>query len=87
MGHCSRRYRCKQSHPPLTMLESFRQGWFYIQDPSTVLAVRELDPRPGETILDLCAAPGGKATFIAQLMNNEGRVIFTIATTFPWAAE
>ena len=64
-----------KAHPPLTTLESFRQGWFYIQDPSTLLAVRELDPRPGETILDLCAAPGGKATFLAQLMHNEGRII------------
>ena len=64
-----------KSHPPLATLESFQKGWFYIQDPSTVLAVRELDPRPGETILDLCAAPGGKTTFIAQLMNNQGRII------------
>ena len=64
-----------KSHPPLTTLESFQKGWFYIQDPSTVLAVRELDPRPSETILDLCAAPGGKTTFIAQLMNNQGRII------------
>ena len=64
-----------KSHPPLTMMESFQKGWFYIQDPSTLLAVRELDPKPGETILDLCAAPGGKTTFIAQLMNNQGRII------------
>jgi 16S rRNA (cytosine967-C5)-methyltransferase len=64
-----------KAHPPLTTLESFRQGGFYIQDPSTLLAVRELDPRPGETVLDLCAAPGGKTTFIAQLMNNEGRLV------------
>ena len=64
-----------KSHPPLTTLESFQKGWFYMQDPSTVLAVRELDPRPGETILDLCAAPGGKTTLIAQLMNNQGRII------------
>ncbi len=64
-----------KSHPPLTTLESFQKGWFYIQDPSTLLAVRQLDPQPGETILDLCAAPGGKTTFIAQLMNNQGRII------------
>jgi 16S rRNA (cytosine967-C5)-methyltransferase len=64
-----------KSHPPLNSLASFRDGWFYIQDPSTLLAVRELDPQPGETILDLCAAPGGKATFIAQLMNNQGRLV------------
>jgi len=64
-----------KSHPPLASLESFRQGWFYVQDPSTLLAGRELDPQPGETILDLCAAPGGKATFIAQLMNQTGRLV------------
>jgi len=64
-----------RSHPPLTTLKSFRQGGYYIQDPSTLLAVRVLDPRPGETILDLCAAPGGKTTFIAQLMNNEGYLV------------
>jgi 16S rRNA (cytosine967-C5)-methyltransferase len=64
-----------KSHPPLTTLASFQQGWFYVQDPSTLLAARELNPQPGETILDLCAAPGGKTTFIAQLMNNEGRIV------------
>ncbi len=64
-----------KAHPPLTTLESFRKGWFYIQDPSTLLAVRELDPQPGESVLDLCAAPGGKTTLIAQLMNNQGRVV------------
>jgi 16S rRNA (cytosine967-C5)-methyltransferase len=64
-----------KSHPPLAQLESFRQGWFYIQDPGTLLAVCKLGPQPGETILDFCAAPGGKTTFIAQLMNNQGRIV------------
>lgn len=64
-----------KSHPPLNALGSFRDGWFYIQDPSTLLAVRALDPHPGETILDLCAAPGGKAMFIAQQMDNHGRLV------------
>jgi 16S rRNA (cytosine967-C5)-methyltransferase len=64
-----------KSHPPLNSLASFRDGWFYIQDPGTLLAVCQLGPRPGETILDFCAAPGGKTTFIAQLMNNRGRIV------------
>ncbi|HXR46944.1 MAG TPA: 16S rRNA (cytosine(967)-C(5))-methyltransferase RsmB [Candidatus Limnocylindrales bacterium] len=64
-----------KSHPSLASLESFRQGWFYVQDPGTLLAPGELNPRPGETILDFCAAPGGKTTFLAQLMNNQGRIV------------
>ena len=64
-----------KSFPALPSLKSFRDGWFYIQDPGTLLAVRELDPQPGEAVLDLCAAPGGKTTFIAQLIRNEGRVV------------
>ena len=63
-----------KSHPLLSRLPSFQQGAFYVQDPSTLLAVRELDPQPGETVLDLCAAPGGKLTAIAQFMRNEGRL-------------
>ena len=64
-----------KAHPPLTSLVSFRDGWFYIQDPGTLLAVKELMPQPGETVLDFCAAPGGKTTFLAQLMNNQGHIV------------
>ena len=64
-----------KAHPPLNSLGSFRAGWFYLQDPSTLLAPVLLGALPGETILDLCAAPGGKTTFIAQQMHNEGKII------------
>jgi 16S rRNA (cytosine967-C5)-methyltransferase len=64
-----------KSYPPLHQLPSFQQGYFYLQDPSTLLAVRELGPQPGEGVLDLCAAPGGKLTYIAQLMRNQGRLV------------
>lgn len=57
---------------PTAALES---GHCYIQDPSTVFACELLEPQSGEKILDACAAPGGKANYLAQLMQNRGRII------------
>ena len=62
-------------HPSLSSLKSLQEGRFYVQDPSTLLAVQALDVQPGMTILDTCAAPGGKTTFIAQRMQNQGVLI------------
>jgi 16S rRNA (cytosine967-C5)-methyltransferase len=64
-----------QSFPSLGTLKSFNDGWFYVQDPSTLLAVSELDAQPGEMVLDYCSAPGGKTIAIAERMKNEGTLI------------
>ena len=50
-------------------------GLFYLQEPSALSAVSALDPRPGERVLDLCAAPGGKSTQIAALMGGRGLLV------------
>lgn len=59
---------------PLTETAAFYEGRLYIQNLASMLAPLALDPQPGETVLDLAAAPGGKATQIAALMGNEGRL-------------
>ncbi len=56
-------------------LPGFREGWWTIQDTSAQMVSYLLDPQPGETILDACAAPGGKTTHIAELMGDRGVVL------------
>ena len=58
----------------LTHSAPFSDGLFYIQNPSSLVPVYLLDPQPGETILDLTAAPGGKTLAIVDRMRNEGTV-------------
>jgi len=50
-------------------------GLFYLQEPSALSAVSALNPQPGERVLDLCAAPGGKSTQIAGLMQGKGLLV------------
>ena len=50
-------------------------GCFYLQEPSAVIPAYLLNPKPGELVLDLCAAPGGKSMQASLLMNNEGLII------------
>ena len=50
-------------------------GVYYIQEPSAMAVVSLLDPKPGERVLDLCAAPGGKTTHIASRLNGKGLLV------------
>lgn len=58
-----------------TQLPGFDSGHVYIQDLSSVKASVLLSPKPGERVLDVCAAPGSKTTHMAALMQNQGRII------------
>ncbi len=59
----------------LRTLQAYRDGLFMVQDQAAQLINLLLAPQPGETILDACAAPGGKATHLAELMQNQGTVV------------
>ncbi len=60
---------------PVTALPGFQDGEFYVEDEAAQLIPPLLDPQPGEQILDACAAPGGKATHLAELMENHGHIL------------
>ncbi len=56
-------------------LPGYAEGWHYVQDPGAMLVSYLLDVKPGERVLDACAAPGGKSTHLAQQMGDQGKII------------
>ena len=56
-------------------LPGYAEGWFTVQDPATSVPIDLLRPFPGESVLDACAAPGGKAAIIASRMRGEGKLV------------
>jgi 16S rRNA (cytosine967-C5)-methyltransferase len=60
---------------PSVLAKYFELGFFQVQDLASYLAIKAASPTPGENVLDLCAAPGGKTATLAQLMKNQGRII------------
>lgn len=60
---------------PVTGLEEFERGLLSVQDQGAILVGHAVAPEPGMSVLDVCAAPGGKANHLAELMHNEGTVL------------
>lgn len=60
---------------PIEKIPGYTEGLFSIQDEAAALVSIVVAPQPGELIVDLCAAPGGKSVHLAELMQNSGRVL------------
>lgn len=67
---------------PLNKLDVFEQGHFFVQDLSAMLVGKVVEPNAGQTVLDMCAAPGGKTTHLAELMGNTGNITARDVTVF-----
>ncbi len=62
-------------HHPVRELPGYAAGDFAVQDHSSMLVASALNPQPGNRILDLCAAPGGKTTHLAELADNRAKIV------------
>ncbi len=67
-------YHLVRTQLPLKNLASFQKGLFFVQDKASCYAVEAAKPKSGMTVLEVCAAPGAKTTYIAQCMRNRGRI-------------
>lgn len=67
-------YKIVEMKQPLNSLQSYKEGFFYIQDKASCFAAEAANPKPGNTVFDVCAAPGAKTTYLAQLMQNKGAI-------------
>ncbi len=64
-----------RAHGAMDDMAALREGFFQVQDESSMQVAHVVAPLPGEFIIDACSAPGGKATHLAALMKNQGRIV------------
>ncbi|MGO8806384.1 MAG: RsmB/NOP family class I SAM-dependent RNA methyltransferase [Candidatus Bathyarchaeia archaeon] len=67
-------YKVQETKQPLNSLDSYKEGLFYVQDKASCFATQAANPKEGSTVFDVCAAPGAKTTYLAQLMQNSGAI-------------
>ncbi|MCU0532694.1 MAG: 16S rRNA (cytosine(967)-C(5))-methyltransferase [Hydrococcus sp. Prado102] len=72
--HLPQALRLTQGGRAIQQLPGFKEGWWTVQDSSAQLTGHLLAPQSGETVIDACAAPGGKTTHIAELMGDNGKI-------------
>jgi len=63
------------SFAPPAILNLYKEGYYYVQSLSSMIPLLVLNPKPGEKILDICAAPGSKTTQMATMMGNKGEIL------------
>ena len=65
---------CSDSFGAVAGTDAFKNGLFYVQDPAAKMAILAAGPKPGQKVVDVCAAPGGKSIAAAMMMNGIGSV-------------
>lgn len=70
-------FHVREAPVPVGATPEYLLGYYMLQSPASMWAIEVLNPQPGQLVLDMCAAPGGKTTLIAQLMENQGALLAT----------
>lgn len=68
-------FLCLKNAKNIEKIKAFQEGKFTVQDEAAGLIPQILNPKPGERVLDACSSPGGKTTYMAEIMQNQGEII------------